>query len=62
MLQARVPAGSHTIELHYWPSTLTIGIVLATLSAAVLVSAYFVDRRRRIRGRRGELQTSGSPP
>jgi Bacterial membrane protein YfhO len=62
MLQARVPAGSHTIELHYWPSTLTIGIVLATLSAAVLVSACFVDRRRRIRARRGELQTSGSPP
>ena len=61
MLQARVPAGSHTIELHYWPSTLTLGIVLATLSAAVLVSAYFVDRRRRIRGRTGELPSTSGP-
>ena len=38
MLQARIPAGDHTIVLHYWPETLTYGIVLALGSAAFLDS------------------------
>ena len=48
MLQARVPGGVHTVELYYWPTTFTIGIVLAAcsvfgLSLAVIIGAY---RRR----------------
>ena len=27
MLQAKIPPGDHTIELHYWPETFTAGIV-----------------------------------
>jgi hypothetical protein len=50
MLQARVPAGSHTIELHYWPTTFTAGIVLAALGACVLLAASLAGRVRR--GRR----------
>jgi uncharacterized membrane protein YfhO len=49
MLQARVPAGDHTIEFHYWPATLTLGIVLAVLSAAGLASAMVLTRIRRKR-------------
>jgi hypothetical protein len=34
MLEARVPAGHHVVELHYWPELFTVGIAAA---AAVLV-------------------------
>ena len=55
MLQARVPGGVHTIELYYWPTTFTIGIVLAACSGfglcfAVIIGAY----------RRRHLMTSAS--
>ena len=46
MLQARIPAGRHTINLHYWPKTLTLGIVLAILSAACLIGLLIVSSRR----------------
>jgi hypothetical protein len=36
MLQARVPAGRHVIELSYWPATFSTGLVLAALSALAL--------------------------
>ena len=49
MLQARIPAGRHTINLRYWPKTLTLGIVLALLSAAGLIVVLFVSSRRRRR-------------
>ena len=29
MLQARIPPGSHVVELHYWPETFTVGLVCA---------------------------------
>jgi hypothetical protein len=47
MLQARVPAGAHSIDLYYWPSTLTYGMVLAGLAVVGLVGGYVVERRRR---------------
>jgi hypothetical protein len=50
MLQARIPAGDHTIVLHYWPETLTYGIILAICSAvflaALLVVASLRHRKR----------------
>jgi hypothetical protein len=50
MLQARVPAGRHAVELHYWPDTLTVGLVVAGaavigMGASAVVVA--VTRRRR---------------
>jgi hypothetical protein len=52
MLQARIPAGSHTIALQYWPETFTVGILLALASAAfllgLLVVASFRNRRRSV--------------
>ncbi len=49
MLQARVPAGDHTVVVRYWPSSLTIGIFLAVLSAVGLITAGIVGRVRRRR-------------
>jgi hypothetical protein len=48
MLQARIPAGNHTIELHYWPDSFNTGIVLAALTVVGLVAVpVFLKRRRR---------------
>lgn len=53
MLQAVVPSGRHVIELHYWPTTFTAGLVLACCSVVGLtaagVVALVVGRRRRSR-------------
>jgi hypothetical protein len=50
MLQVRVPAGHHTIELDYWPTDFTLGIGLAVISALALCGAsgvaYLRVRRR----------------
>jgi hypothetical protein len=48
MLQARIPGGHHVIELHYWPTLFTVGLIVAAsclglLLVLVLVSAF---RRR----------------
>jgi hypothetical protein len=50
MLQARIPAGSHTIVLHYWPQALTVGIALALIGAVYLAGVLAVAsfRRRRV--------------
>ena len=32
MMEVRVPAGRHAVELHYWPNTFTVGIILALCS------------------------------
>jgi hypothetical protein len=49
MLQARIPAGRHLVELHYWPDLFTVGLVVAGLAlvtlAALLVGAALVRRR-----------------
>jgi hypothetical protein len=49
MLQARIPAGTHTIELHYWPESFTAGIVIASGTAIVLAIALVLGGRRRER-------------
>jgi hypothetical protein len=47
MLQARIPAGTHAIELTYWPSTLTLGLVLAGLSVVGLGAGCMAEWNRR---------------
>jgi hypothetical protein len=49
MLQARVPAGSHTLRLTYWPRAFTIGIVLAGCGAIALAVGLLVSGARRRR-------------
>jgi hypothetical protein len=53
MLQARVPAGHHTIVVTYWPKYFTIGIVLAVLAVLALVIALVLAR---VRPRPGPVQ------
>jgi Bacterial membrane protein YfhO len=38
MLQAVIPGGRHTVELHYWPEAFSAGIVVAVLSVIGLVA------------------------
>ena len=47
MMQARVPAGTHTIELHYWPETFSAGIALAAVAVVGLAAMLIVGRLRR---------------
>ncbi len=61
MLQAEIPPGRHTIELHYWPETFTAGIVLAGTTAVVLVLA-LVFGGRLSRRRRARAGASGASP
>jgi hypothetical protein len=58
MLQARIPAGTHTIELHYWPDTFTAGIALAVATAMAMVLVVVFGRRRH----RGHIGSGGAPP
>jgi hypothetical protein len=49
MLEAKVPAGSHVIELHYWPDLFGVGIVVAVvvLVGLALVLVFAARRARR---------------
>jgi hypothetical protein len=38
MLQLRVPPGHHTVEVTYWPTGFSVGIVLALLGGAAVVA------------------------
>jgi len=49
MLQARIPAGRHVIEASYWPSTFTLGLVLALISATGLTLGLVVAWRSRMK-------------
>lgn len=64
MLQARVPAGHHTVELHYWPRAFTVGIGLALGAALCLAGALVVSRRRSTGAgpRDGEVSTEPLAP
>ncbi len=56
MLQARIPAGSHTVEVQYWPRSFSLGIVLAAVSVIGLAAASIVGwRRRRSRAAAGSI-------
>ncbi len=52
MLEAKVPAGSHVVELHYWPDLFSVGIVVALVVLVGLVGAVVVTGRRTRRHRR----------
>lgn len=62
MLEVRLPAGRHLVELRYWPDSFSIGIVLALCSvvglAALLVVARFRARRP---VRPGDSEEASSP-
>lgn len=47
MLQARIPAGHHNIELHYWPDSFNAGIVVAVIAVIGLAAGPAVVRWRR---------------
>ena len=47
MLQVDVPAGRHVVELHYWPSAFTHGIILAGVAVIGFVIAWVIAGRRR---------------
>jgi len=46
MLQARVPPGRHTVELHYRPATFTLGLALAAIVLVALAAAAIIGRVR----------------
>jgi hypothetical protein len=52
MLEMRVPAGHHVVELHYWPRLFSLGLVLAAAVLALFVVAVVAvlvrNRRRRV--------------
>ncbi|HUI02856.1 MAG TPA: YfhO family protein, partial [Acidimicrobiales bacterium] len=66
MLQARVPAGRHTIVVHYLPSAFVAGSVLAAVSAAGLLAAGAASgvrrRRRRAPGASADPARAPRPP
>jgi hypothetical protein len=67
MLQVRVPAGHHVLELHYWPTAFTIGLGLAACSGTGLVAVVIGARvRRRRQGPRhlprGAPERAGGAP
>jgi Bacterial membrane protein YfhO len=59
MLQARIPAGTHTIELHYWPDAFTAGIAVGAATVIALLVGNLVLRRRRRRTPSTPLPTGG---
>ncbi len=67
MIQARVPAGRHVIELSYWPPLFTVGLVVAVCCIIVLtVASLAAGRRRRSpatagAGRPGDDRAAGGP-
>ena len=59
MMEARVPAGHHVIELRYWPTLLTVGLMVAGLSAVLLLSASAVAWNKRHRRNPGAATPKG---
>ena len=60
MLQLKVPAGRHTIELNYWPATFTIGLVLAGCAVVGLAGAFALTWQRH-RATRIDARSSSDP-
>jgi hypothetical protein len=60
MFQARIPAGHHVIELHYWPTLFTVGLILAAVALVALVALVIVSAIRR-RADSGVEATIDSP-
>jgi hypothetical protein len=54
MLQLEVPAGRHTVELSYWPTTFSVGLVLFAIAVLGLSGAFALTAlRRRTRAHQG---------
>jgi len=49
MMSVRVPAGSHEVQLSYWPSRFTEGIALAVLAVAIMIVALIAGVYRKHR-------------
>ncbi len=47
MLQARVPAGRHVVELRYWPPLFTVGLLVAGVTVVMLLALLVVPMVRR---------------
>jgi hypothetical protein len=47
--QARIPAGKHVIELHYWPKRFTEGLLLAGVTVVAFAGVALISLRRRRR-------------
>jgi hypothetical protein len=66
MLEARIPAGRHVVELRYWPVLFTTGLVVGAITVFVLVVALALSaawaRRASRRGRARAGQGAGSVP
>ena len=60
MLQAKIPPGRHTIELHYWPDAFNAGIVVAGGTAVVLAVALVFGGRWGRRRRAGGTRTGSA--
>ncbi len=52
LLQARIPAGRHSIVVTYWPTTFTVGLVLAAVAAFVLTLSLVVGPIKALLSRR----------
>ena len=52
MLEARIPAGTHTIVVHYWPLSFTAGIIFAIGSAMCLCFAIITAWTRKGRSQK----------
>ena len=50
MLEARVPGGTHVVELHYWPDLFTDGLAVAAVVVVGLLAAIVVAGSARRRG------------
>ncbi|MCL5948042.1 MAG: YfhO family protein [Actinobacteria bacterium] len=63
MLSLRVPKGKSTVDLTYWPNTLTAGIVAAVAAIVGLTSMAVISwhRRRIARWRRARRSSAGNP-
>jgi hypothetical protein len=57
MLEAVVPPGHHIVVLHYWPTSFTVGLVLAGTCAVVLALAFGWALRKQQR----ETRHAGDP-
>jgi hypothetical protein len=62
MLQARVPAGRHVVELSYWPVAFTAGLGLAAAGVVGLSGALVIGRLRRRRPITSPGPVSLTPP
>jgi Bacterial membrane protein YfhO len=62
MLQARVPAGRHSITVSYWPTSFTFGLVLSAVTVGGLAVAITLEALHRRRRGGGSMSDAEHPP